>query len=101
MSKYEKKFVIFDLSFTSGLYGKAIGMIILLQNSIAFVLAIVYLLIHAWIRKLVWNGMETKEKQELLGIPEGDKPKMSLFDIFKKDGVVGEKALGQWEKSTR
>ena len=101
LSKYEKKFIIFDLIFTGGMYGYSIIIIILHQNLLAFVLAIAYLLIHAWVRKLVWNGMERKEQQELLNIPEKEKLKklnVGSFYIFKKEGVVGDKAMGQWEK---
>ena len=96
LSKYEKRFFIFDLLITSGLYGQAFGIVLLLQNGFAFVLAVVYMFIHAWVRNLVWIGMEKRERQELLGRPE--KETASLFDIYNKDGIVGDKAVGQWDK---
>ena len=91
LSKYEKKFIVFDLLFTSGTYGKAKGMIIWIPNTITFVSAIAIILFNAWIRKLVWNGMEWKEKAEILSDKE------SLFNAFKKEGIVGDKAVGQWQ----
>ena len=91
LSKYEKKFIVFDLLFTSGTYGKAIGIIIWIPNSITFISAIMIILFNAWIRRLVWKGMENKEKEEIM--PDNE----SLFDTFRKDGVVGDKAVGQWD----
>ena len=91
LSKYEKKFIVFDLLFTSGTYGKAIGIIIWIPNSITFISAIMIILFNAWARRLVWNGMERKEKAEIL--PDN----VSLFNTFKKEGIVGEKAVGQWD----
>ena len=101
INKFEKKFVVFDLLFTGGVYAKIIILGILF-SVVNILFVITFLPIHYFVRRTVWKSLERQEREWFsLKLPSNTlNKKESIFDMFKTPEVevVGEPAKGQWER---